>query len=197
MANLELLRNSGYAYLVNITRGSRKKYAGEFAATGFELLPDRAENQQVEVRKITGPEDPDSVLVLCRSAQRRLKEAAMISTAEQRFLTDSGRLQARLAKGRLKREAIIERTIGALLKKHPKVARFYTLTHECGALRVERNDAQLEAALELCGDYVLKTDHSLDGAALWKLYMTLLRAEEGFSSLQGALGLPAPPGNSS
>ena len=188
-ANLELLRNSGYAYLVNITRGSRKKYAGEFAATGFEVLPDRAENQQVEVRKITDPEDPASVLVLCRSAQRRLKEAAMISTAEQRFLTDSGRLQARLAKGRLKREAIIERTIGALLKKHPKAARFYTLTHECGALRVERNDGQLEAALALCGDYVLKTDHSLDGAALWKLYMTLLRAEEGFSSLKGSLGL--------
>ena len=101
-ANLELLRNSGYAYLVNITRGSRKKYADEFAATGFELLPDRAENQQVEVRKITDPEDPAS-------------------------------------------------------------------------------------------DDVLKTDHSLDGAALWKLYMTLLRAEEGFSSLQGALGcLPHP-----
>ena len=188
-ANLELLRNSGYAYLVNITRGSRKKYAGEFAATGFEVLPDRAENQQVEVRKITDPEDPASVLVLCRSAQRRLKEAAMISTAEQRFLTDSGRLQARLAKGRLKREPLIERTIGALLKKHPKAARFYTLTHECGALRVERNDGQLEAALALCGDYVLKTDHSLDGAALWKLYMTLLRAEEGFSSLKGSLGL--------
>jgi transposase len=188
-ANLALLRELGYSYLINITRGSRKKYADEFAASGFELLPDRAENQQVEVRKITDPEDPDSVLVLCRSAQRRLKEVAMISTAEQRFLTDSGRLQARIAKGKLKREALIERAIGALLKKHPKVARFYKLTHESGALRVERDDGRLEAALELCGDYVLKTDHSLNGPELWKLYMTLLRAEEGFSSLKGALGL--------
>ncbi|MCX6873528.1 MAG: hypothetical protein NTW21_06935 [Verrucomicrobia bacterium] len=34
-----------------------------------------------------------------------------------------------------------------------------------------------------------KTDHSLNGAELWKLYMTLLRAEEGFSSLKGTLGL--------
>ena len=187
--NLALLRELGYSYLINITRGSRKKYAGEFAASGFELLPDRAENQQVEVRKIADPEDPASVLVLCRSAQRRLKETAMISTAEQRFLTDSGRLQARIAKGKLKREALIERAIGALLKKHPKVARFYQLTHERGALRVERDDGRLEAALELCGDYVLKTDHSLNGPELWKLYMTLLRAEEGFSSLKGALGL--------
>jgi hypothetical protein len=170
-------------------RGRRQKYAEEFAASGFELLPDRAENQQVEVRKITDPEDSQSVLVLCRSAQRRLKEVAMISTAEQRFLKDSERLQARVSKGKLKRETLIERAIGALLKKHPKVARFYQLNHEHGVLRVERDDARMEAAVELCGDYVLKTDHSLTGPELWKLDMTLLRAEQGFNALKGALGL--------
>ena len=179
-----MLKEAGYSCLINITRGSRKKYADEFAAKDFEWLPGRADNQQVEVKQITDPEDPDSVLVLCRSAQRRLKEAAMISTAEQRFLTDLGRLQARIAKGKLKRVTIIERAIGALLKKHPKVARYYQLTHESGPLRVERHDGALDAALELCGDYVLKTDHRLDAAELWCLYMTLLRAEEGFSSLK-------------
>jgi transposase len=188
-ANLALLREMGWSYLINVTRDTRQKYADEFAAGGFELLPDRAANQQVEVRKITDPEDPASELVLCRSAQRRLKEVAMISTAEERFLKDSGRLQARIAKGKLKRVILIERAVGKLLKKHPKVGRFYTLTHEPGLLRVERDDGKLEAALELCGDYVLKTDHSLKGAELWKLYMTLLRAEEGFGALKGALGL--------
>jgi len=187
--NLALLRELGYSYLINITRGSRQKYADEFAASGFELLPDRAENQQVEVRKITDPEDPESVLVLCRSAQRRLKEVAMISTAEQRFLKDSGRLQERIAKGKLKREALIERSIGALLKKHPRVGRFYQLRHEHGALQVERDDQRIQAAMELCGDYVIKTDHRLTGPGLWQLYMTLLRAEEGFGALKGALGL--------
>lgn len=187
--NLALLRELGYSYLINITRGSRQKYAAEFAVSGFELLPDRAENQKVEVRKITDPEDAESTLVLCRSAQRKLKEVAMISTAEQRFLKDAERLQARIAKGKLKRESLIERAIGALLKKHPKVARFYQLTHAQGSLRIERDDGRVEAALELCGDYVLKTDHNLKGPELWKLYMTLLRAEEGFSALKGALGL--------
>lgn len=187
--NLALLRELGYSYLINITRGSRQKYTQEFAASGFELLPDRAENQQVEVRKITDPEDSDSVLVLCRSAQRRLKEVAMISTAEQRFLKDSERLQTRIAKGKLKRESLIERAIGALLKKHPKVGRFYQLSHENGVLRIERDDARIQSAMDLCGDYVLKTDHSLAGPELWKLYMTLLRAEEGFGALKGSLGL--------
>ena len=187
--NLALLRELGYSYLINITRGSRQKYAGEFAAGGFELLPNRPEKQQVEVRTITDPEDAHSVLVLCRSAQRRLKEVAMISSAEQRFLTESGLLQARIAKGKLKREPLIERAIGALLRKHPKVARFYQLSHEPGTLRVERDDGRFAAAVELCGNYVLKTDHSLTGPELWKLYMTLLRAEEGFNALKGALGL--------
>ena len=188
-ANLQMLKEAGYSYLINITRGSRKKYADDFSAKDFEPLPGRADNQQVEVKKITDPEDPESVLVLCRSAQRRLKESAMISTAEQRFLTGLGRLQARIAKGKLKRIILIERAIGALLKKHPKVARYYELTHEGGILCAERHDGALDAALELCGDYVLKTDHSMDAAELWQLYMTLLRAEEGFSSLKGSLGL--------
>jgi hypothetical protein len=57
----------------------------------------------VEVREITDPEAPGSVLVFRRSAQRRLKEVAMISTAEQRFLKDSERFQTRIAGGKLKR----------------------------------------------------------------------------------------------
>lgn len=97
--NLTPLRGLSYSYLINITRGGRQKYAAEFAASGFELLPDRTETQQVEVRKFIDPEDAESMLMLCRSAQRRLKEVAMISTAEQRFLKDSGRLQARIANG--------------------------------------------------------------------------------------------------
>ena len=188
-ANLALLRELGYSYLINITRGSRQKHAAEFAADGFEPLPGRADNQQVEVRKIIDPEDAESTLVLCRSAQRRLKEVAMISSAEQRFLKDAERLQTRIATGKLKREPLIERAIGKLLKTHPKVTRFYQLTHGQGALRVERDDGRFEAAVALCGDYVLKTDHSLKGPELWKLYMTLLRAEEGFCALKGALGL--------
>ena len=44
-------------------------------------------------------------------------------------------------------------------------------------------------ALSLCGDYVLKTDKTLEAPQLWSLYMTLLKAEEGFCMLKGSLGL--------
>jgi hypothetical protein len=46
-------------------------------------------------------------LVLCRSAQRRLKEEAMITTAEARFLDDAQLLRVRIETGRLKLPDVI------------------------------------------------------------------------------------------
>lgn len=187
--NIALLKERGYSYVINITRGSRTKYAEHFARESFEELPGRKHDQKVEVKKIADPEDADSRLVLCRSAQRRLKETAMISKAEERFLDDAGALKKRIENGRLKKPDVIERTIGALQKKHPRVKRFYTIAHRDGGLEIVRDDEKMEAALSLCGDYVLKTDKNLEAAELWELYMTLLKAEAGFGMLKGSLGL--------
>jgi len=188
-ANIELLRERGYSYLINITRGRRSKYAEFFEREEFEALPGRKPALKVEVKKITDPEDADSQLVLCRSAQRRLKEEAMISKAEARFLADASSLRERIEKGRLKNPATIERKIGALQKKHPRVQRFYQIEHRGGTLEATRDEAKMEGALDLCGDYVLKTDKDMEAAELWGLYMTLLKAENGFRMLKGTLGL--------
>jgi transposase len=188
-ANIELLRERAYSYLINITRGSRSKFAEFFGREQFEALPGRKPALKVEVKKITDPDDPESQLVLCRSAQRRLKEEAMISKAEARFLVEAGSLRARIEKGLIKNPAIIERKIGALQKKHPRVQRFYKIEHRAGTLEATRDEAKMESALELCGDYVLKTDKDMGAAELWGLYMTLLKAESGFRMLKGTLGL--------
>ena len=188
-SNLTLLQQRGYSYLINITRSSRAKYAQAFKQERFEALPGRTEKNKVEVKKITDPDDADSQLVLCRSAQRGLKEVAMLSKAEERFLADQQALAARIAAGRLIDPEKIQRKIGALQKKHPKVQRYYRIELRDGTLHAERNDAQLEQARALCGDYVLKTDKQLDADQLWHLYMTLLKAERGFRMLKGSLGL--------
>jgi transposase len=188
-ANIGMLKKRGYSYLINITRGSRTKYAECFAKEVFEALPGRKPELKVEVKKITDPEDEESQLLLCRSAQRRLKEEAMLSKAEIRFLKDAHSLRERIEKGRLKTPEVIERKIGSLLKKHPRVRRFYKVKHENGGLVIERNDEKMEEARDLCGDYVLKTDKGLGAAELWGLYMTLLKAEAGFKMLKGSLGL--------
>jgi transposase len=188
-ANLKLLKERGFSYLINITRSSRAKYAQDFEAEDFEVLPARTQKTQVEVKKIEDPEDTDSQLVLCRSAQRALKEVAMISRAEERFLDDIKALTERIEAGRLKDPDKIQRAIGTLQKKHSRVKRYYTIELSGSTLVAERKDAQMQQALELCGDYVLKTDKELDADELWHLYMTLLKAERGFRMLKGSLGL--------
>jgi transposase len=188
-SNLTLLKERGYSYLINITRSSRSKYAQAFDQEDFEALPGRTEKNKVEVKKIEDPDDAESQLVLCRSAQRGLKEVAMLSKAEERFLADQQALAARITAGRLIDPEKIQRKIGALQKKHPKVQRYYTIELRDGTLIAERKDAQMEQALGLCGDYVLKTDKQLDADQLWQLYMTLLKAERGFRMLKGSLGL--------
>ena len=188
-ANLALLKARGLGYLINITRSSRAGYAKEFAAAGFEPVPGREPSAPVEVRSIPDPENPGGVLVLCRSALRREKELAMISKAETRYLADTVALHERIAKGLLKDAPKIQRAIGRLEKKHPRVARFFTLCHEPGELIVTRDEGKLGQAGDLCGNYVLRTDQRLGAACIWSLYMTLLQAEEGYACLKGSLGL--------
>lgn len=187
--NLALLKKLGYAYLINVTRGSRTKYESEFSQQDFTPIPGRSPHQQVEVKTIVDPEDPDQHLILCQSQQRRLKEVAMISKAEARFLTDAQALQKRIEKGQLKKTQLIDEKIGGLQKKHPRAIRFYALVHQEGELLIQRKDEKMETALKLCGSYVLKTDQTVDAITLWELYMSLLKAESGFRMLKSSLGL--------
>lgn len=187
--NLQLLREKGYSYLVNMTRGNRKKYAEHFEATDFSAMPGRSHDEQVEVKTIPDPEDHETQLVLCRSMKRREKEHAMISRAEQKFADDAEALKKRISSGRLKDDKKIHKAIGRLLQKHPRVSRYYDVEFVNGVISTERKDKVIAAAYELCGDYVLKTDQTFDAEVLWQLYMTLLKAEEGFKILKGTLGL--------
>lgn len=187
--NLQMLRNRGYAYLVNITRGSRARYAEYFDQPGFESLPGRDDDEQVEVKSMADPDRPEDQLILCRSMKRREKERAMISTAEKRFLKDAEALRKRVAQGRLKDATKIDKAIGRMAQKHPRVSRFYRVDFADPALRIERKESELAQAYELCGDYVLRTERTFAADTLWHLYMTLLKAEEGFKMLKGTLGL--------
>lgn len=187
--NIALLKERGLGYVVNITRSSRARYAGDFAAGGFEPVPGRDQKSPVEVKTIPDPDDPEGTLVLCRSALRREKESAMLSRAESRFLGDTAALRKRIEIGSLKSREKIERAIGRLQKKHPRAARFYTLHHAGKTLEVIRDEVRHSATTELLGDYVLKTERTLNAPETWSLYMTLLQAEEGFACLKGSLGL--------
>lgn len=188
-ANLQFLEERGCSYIINITRGSRTKYAESFEKEVFSQLPGRSSDRKVEVKRIPDPKNENRNLVLCRNTQGRKKEQAMLSNAESRFLKDGASLQKGIEQGRLKQPDVIHRHIGAFLKKHPRVSRYYGAKVQGKTLILKRKDEKIDSALSLCGDYVLKTDKNMEAHTLWELYMTLLEAEKGFRLLKGSLGL--------
>ena len=211
-ANLKELRGNGYAYLVNETRKNRGNYAAEFAEEApFEPIPDRDGKTSVRVRRIEVPalgsdgDDESEVeyVVLCKSAERRQKELAIRSRAEERFLQEAEKLAQRLQEGKLKDPSKIDQAIGRLRQKGSRVSGYYevraernpddqgTKTRMPGSiLKWQRHDDAYTAGDELMGCYVLRTTRAdLEPERVWQVYTTLSKAEDGFRALKSHLGL--------
>lgn len=197
--NRKLLKEKGYDYLVNDSRGVRKKYKEQFEADNtFAPVEGRTPEKEVLVHAMDDPNPNEEIdwteqIVLCQSAARAQKEHAMLSRAEARMIDALKKLAARIEKGTLKTPSKIDQAIGRIRAKNTRVSRFYTIRRsetEPTALIWERKDEQIEEANALCGCYVLRTNQTgLDASALWNLYITLTRAEAGFRALKSDLGL--------
>ena len=203
--NLNLLREHGFGYLVNDTRGQRPRYLEAFREQqGFQIVHGREGKAPVRVRVMEDPlpaalaGDGPERIVLCKSEPRGEKEHAIVSNAERRFLDALGKLAARVENKRLKARSKIEQMIGRIQARHPRARKFYTITLEDDAagLRVRwtRDDELLAQAADLWGCYVLRTDEqTLNEHELWQLYISLTQAEEGFRALKTDLGLRPNP----
>jgi len=242
--NLKLLRKSGFNYLVNDSRRKRKPYQNEFSDDrGFHKIVNRCQNGQEKspvmvklieekttTKEVVEETQADGSLkevkrkvpltehvILCKSDGRRAKELAMMSKAEERFLEQLQDLSKRIEKGLLKDSVKMERSVGQIKAKNPRVARFYKVTvieekenppkddsaekkktksskkdtesiqHK---LTWSRYDDEFQTDKELLGCYVLRTDRlDLTAEQYWQLYMTLTYAEDGFRALKSDLGL--------
>jgi transposase len=215
--NLRLLRDAGFSYLVNDNRRNRRRYYAEFAKReAFTKLSGRfnQENKsQVDVRILQEcPIDKDckgeiedqgsgtehglsDTILLCRSHGREEKESAMFSKAEEQFLAAVAKLDQRLRKGLLKQSKKVQQAIGRLKTQHPRVQRFYEIklndtSNSKVGLKCQRQDNEYDENKELFGCYVLRTDRQdFTPLELWRTYMSLTQAEEGFRALKTDLGL--------
>lgn len=193
--NLEAIRAAGLRYLVNDSRPGRKALAEEFQRDDlFERVEAREGKRPVRVRKMADPAAPGDTLLLCKSEGRREKEQAIFDRAHQRLREALEALARRVSAGRLKDPVKIERAIGRVLSKHPRVARFYDvkLQKDASGNRVswQSQSDQADADADLLGCYVLRTSNErLTADEIWRTYMTLTRAEDGFLALKSDLGL--------
>jgi transposase len=128
--------------------------------------------------------------VLCRSEGRQAKDEAIRRKQEQRLRVDLGRLQARVAAGRLQQAGKIHEAIGRLKERYPRVARYYQIVYEPseGQLRWSEQQESKQRAVRLDGTYLLKTDRlDLSAEQAWRLYVLLTRVEDAFRDLKSPL----------
>src|SRR5438094_6503976 len=193
--NLEQIRKRQLHYLVAGRQSERNQWLEELENDdGWEQVhrtPSPRNPFQKKTRvEIKRQQKGDIVYLLCRSEGREEKDRAIREKQETKLLADLHRLQQRVAKGRLKRENKIQRAIGRLLERYPRVARYYELSYDAVQKNLSWNELtnKKATAKKLDGSYVLKTDRQdLTADEIWRTYILLTRVEDAFREIKSPL----------
>ena len=193
--NLAQIRARGHHYIVAGRPPERHEHLAAFEDdTGWtEVLrtPSPRNPGQKKTRVfVKRARSGDEVHLLCRSDGRLEKDRAIRDQHEQRFLRDLTKLQARVARGRLRAPAKIHEALGRLKERYPRVARYYVLAYDDPTRTVNWTlQADLQArAQQLDGAYLLRTDRQdLGNEEIWHLYILLTRVEAAFRAMKSPL----------
>ncbi len=192
---LELIRSRDYHYIVAGQPSERVPYVEDCAdQSGWtevvrESSP-RNPSQKKSVVRIPRRMAGSEVHVLCASEGRGAKDRAIREKQEKRFLADLGKLEKRVAAGRLRDQAKVNQAIGRLKERYPRVARYYDSAHDAAAGRLSvREDAEKKLrAAKLDGGYVIRTSRTdMTDDEIWRTYMLLTRVENAFRDMKGPL----------
>jgi len=177
--NVEFLREGGRRYIVGTAKNSLRKFERELRAEDWRLV-----HAGLEVR-ITPAPGGQEVFILCRSAERRVKEQAMHARFEKRIEDGLGKIQTSCLKKKQNPMTIATR-VGRLLGRNTRAAALFDVKVETDAagfavLRWSKVEAWREWARLSEGCYVLRsnvTDWSPED--LWRAYIQLTEAEAAF-----------------
>src|SRR5881227_3984968 len=193
--NLEQIRKRQLHYLVAGRQSERNQWLEELENDdGWEQVhrtPSPRNPFQKKTRvEIKRQQKGDIVYLLCRSEGREEKDRAIREKQEAKLIADLNRLQQRVAKGGLKKESKIQRAIGRLLERYPRVARYYELSYDAVQKNLSWNELadKKATAKKLDGSYVLKTDRQdLTAEEIWRTYILLTRVEDAFRDIKSPL----------
>jgi len=187
--NLDGLRAFGARYLVGTPRTMLRKLETELLEENWKQV-----REGIEVKKVAAPDGSEDTFLLCRSADRRLKEDAMHRRFEKRMEEGLQAIQASIAARRLKSRDLLHERLGRLKKECSRVARAYQIEvigeDKTLELRWSKDAAKSAYLKHSEGAYLLRTN--LQGESeqeLWKMYMQLNDAEAAFRSLKQELSI--------
>ena len=182
--NIAWLQATGRRYLIATPRAELAQWSAELAtAQDWQTV-----REGIEVKRCTGGRG-DETLLLCRSAERRVKEQAMHTRFATRIEAGLARLRRRLEHARkpLDRSAV-ERQIGRLLGRNARAAGRYQIElvddpSVAAHLRLHwAVRAQWEErARHSEGCYILRTNvQDWTPEAMWQTYTQLWEVEAAF-----------------
>lgn len=187
--NLEALRRSGGLYLVGTPRTLLRKLEAALLDKDWKTV-----REGIEVKQVPAPDGGPDTFILCRSADRRQKEAAIHERFEQRMEQRLTRIQTAVDSRRLRSRDVLQQRLGRAKLECSRVARAYSYQVEGDgeSLRFSWSKDPSKAAFlrHTEGAYLLRTNlrgHSEQ--ELWAMYMQLNDAEAAFRTLKQDLSI--------
>lgn len=177
--NVEFLKQGGRRYILGTAKGMLRKFEQQLLASDWRQV-----HEGLEVKLCPAP-DGDEVFILCRSAQRRLKEQAMHDRFEQRIEQKLAAMVDSCRKRKQNPLAVAQR-VGKLLGRNSRAAGLFQVEVESDAqgrasLRWSKRDNWRDWARLSEGCYLLRSNVTdWTGEELWRAYIQLTEAEAAF-----------------
>lgn len=187
-ANLAFLREDGRRYILGSPRTQLRQFEGQIAEGGWSAIRDG-----LEVKLCPAPSGEET-FILCRSRDRKEKEAAIHRRFEERIETGLKKLEQQCASRRLAPTRLAQQ-IGRLLERNHRAARLFKTEVRAqpdGSAKLVWSKAEeLRAWSELTeGCYLLRTNiKDWTDEELWRAYIQLTQAEAAFRIQKSDLSL--------
>jgi transposase len=178
-SNVEFLKQGGRRYILGTARGMLRQFERQLLAGDW-----RAVHAGLEVKLCPAP-DGDEVFILCRSAQRQLKEQAMHERFERRI---EQQLEALVESCRKRKQnpLLVAQRVGKLLGRNTRAAGLFQVELTADAqgragLRWSKRADWRDWARLSEGCYLLRSNVTdWTGEELWRAYIQWTEAEAAF-----------------
>jgi transposase len=187
--NLEALRNAGGLYLVGTPRTLLRKMEAELLEENWTQV-----REGIEVKRVASPDGSEDTFILCRSTDRKKKEAAIHDRFERKIEERLDRISAAVESGRLRSRDVLQQRLGRLKLECSRVARAYTFRVDGDGKQLSFSWAKDAAKAQFLrhteGAYLLRTNLAgHEESELWTMYMQLNDAEAAFRTLKQDLSI--------
>lgn len=186
--NFEFLKQEGRRYILGTPKSQLKSYEKELMESGWDMV-----REGVEVKKRASP-DGTETFILCRSAERKLKDKAIHDKFAAKIETGLAKI-AESCQKRKQRPTVVACRVGRLLGQNTRAEQLFrfeiTTRSDGGAELIWSKKEEIRAWSELSeGCYMLRTNvNDWSGEDLWKAYIQLCQAESAFRICKNDLRL--------